>query len=129
MGSGLMQFCSKDDTDKLQGKTGTICGIAQDSSGYPCGGKNPFSDGCPTGYQQYQWLSSWGSGIVAWCYKINATLDDLPGTICGMQTNGGLTGPTCQGYYPARGSCPSGYVLQQWNVNFGDNRWSFCFKT
>jgi hypothetical protein len=128
-GTGYMQFCSKDGTDILEGKSGTICGIATGGITYPCGGKNPYSDGCPTGYQQYQWYVRWGSGIMAWCYKTNATLDDLPGTMCGMQTNGGVTGPTCQGYYPARGSCPPGYALQQWRVSFGDGWWSFCFKT
>lgn len=127
-GTGRMQFCSKDGTDTLQGRIGTICGFATGGTGYPCGGLNPFSDGCPAGYQQYQWLTDWGSGITAWCYKTNATLDDLPGTLCGMQTNDGLTGPTCQGYYPARGSCPSGYTLLTWAVSFGNGRWSFCFK-
>jgi hypothetical protein len=128
-GTGRMQFCSKTMTDKLQGKTGTICGIATGTAAYPCGNKNPFSEGCPTGYQQYQWFVNWGSGIMAWCYKTDPTLDDLPGTMCGMQTNGGRTGPTCQGYYPGRGSCPSGYILHQWRVDIGDSWWSFCFKT
>ena len=98
-GTGYMQFCSKDATNKVQSKTGTVCGIATYTSGaaYPCGGRNPLSDGCPNGYQRYEWWVAWGSGRTAWCYKTNVTLDDLPGTMCGMQTNGGL-GPTCQGY-------------------------------
>ena len=61
-----------------------------------------------------------------WCYKSVNGIEDLPGTVCGMQT--GDTGPTCNGYFPGRGACPSGYRLEQWRVDFGNGIWSLCIK-
>ncbi|CAF0977751.1 unnamed protein product [Adineta ricciae] len=87
-GTGVMAFCGKRTTDKNVGFIGTICGLATGSAIIRCGGRNPYSEPCPTGY----------------------------------------TGPTCNGYFPDRGACPSGCRLEQWRVDFGNGIWSFCIK-
>ena len=50
------------------------------------------------------------------------------GTICGLMTNRGSAGVTCQGYNPLS-ACPPGYVRQIWTVSFGDNLMGFCAKS
>jgi MAC/Perforin domain len=127
-GTGVMRFCSKKTTDTNTGLVGTICGLTTGSGGPKCGGLDPWSEGCPDGYARYEWIVQWGSQRTAWCYKIKEGIADQSGTICGMQTNNGDTGYTCNGYYPARGSCPSDYYLVTRSVTFGDGSWSFCVK-
>lgn len=127
-GTGRMKFCSKQNADRSVGMVGTICGLTVGRGGPKCGERDPFSEGCPDGYSRYEWWVRWGRGHMVWCYKTKEGMDDLPGTICGLQTNNGDTGPTCDGYQPGRGSCPSGYYLVTWNVSFGNNYLSFCVK-
>ena len=127
-GTGMMKFCSKLGADTTVGPVGTLCGLTVGSGGPKCGGRDPWSEGCPDGYERYEWLVSWGRGRTAWCYKTQEGIEDQSGTICGMQTNGGSTGQTCNGFQPARGSCPPGYYLVTWRVNFGNSYWSFCVK-
>ncbi|CAF1117142.1 unnamed protein product [Adineta steineri] len=73
-------------------------------------------------------FTSWGSGLAAWCSKVDSTIADLPGTVCGMQTNFDQTGVSCGGYSPGRGSCPPGYAVNNWVVDFGNKFWSWCYK-
>ncbi|CAF1325661.1 unnamed protein product [Didymodactylos carnosus] len=122
-GSGVWNFSSKSDTDKEIAKNGTICGIF----GTPCGGKNPLSDGCPTGYARYEWLTEWGNGRTAFCYKTDPNVIDASGTMCGLEINGG-NGAACNGYHPTHGGCPPGFHLVQWLVDFGDSHIAFCVK-
>ncbi|CAF3178795.1 unnamed protein product [Rotaria socialis] len=127
-GTGVMKFCSKQGTNSNIGPVGAICGLNVGAGGQKCGDRDTWSQGCPDGYARYEWLVDWGSGRMAWCYKVQHGIEDQPGTICGMQTNGGDTGPTCNGYQPGRGSCPHGYYLVTWRVSFGNGYWSFCVK-
>ena len=127
-GTGVMKFCSKLGTDTRTGLVGTICGLTVGPGGPKCGERDPWSEGCPDGYARYEWLVDWGRGRTTWCYKAQEGIADQSGTICGMQTNNGDTGHTCNGYHPARGSCPSDYYLVTWRVSFGDGYWSFCVK-
>ncbi|CAF1180588.1 unnamed protein product [Adineta steineri] len=127
-GTGFLQFCATSDGNNVQpGKPGTVCGLVTGFLGNLCGGINPFL-GCPAGYERYLWFTSWGSGLAAWCSKVDSTIADLPGTVCGMQTNFDQTGVSCGGYSPGRGSCPPGYGVNHWVVDFGNKFWSWCYK-
>lgn len=128
-GTGVMSFCYKSNTDTNIGPVGTICGLTVGPNGQRCGGRDPWSEGCPDGYARYEWWVRWGNhGSMIWCFKVQEGLEDQSGTICGMQVNNGATGVTCSGYQPARGSCPPGYYVVTWLVSFGNGYWSFCVK-
>lgn len=112
-----MSFCSKSNTDTEMSKKGTICGLSYGSLSVRCDDRNTNSEQCPTGYRRGE-ISLWGS-MTRFCYKNNDTIDDRPGTICGLQTkiSGNniygmlITEVACDDYYPGRGSCPPGYIL------------------
>ena len=67
---GTVCTCSKEKTDKMKGKVGTICGIHQ-----YCGGRYIINEGCPHGYLFHE------NSIL--CYKEEEFIDDLPGIACG----------------------------------------------
>ncbi|CAF1117129.1 unnamed protein product [Adineta steineri] len=120
---------------------GTICGL-RTGLGTNCNGQNPL-EGCPGGFIRQNWpFGKTGTGFLqfcatsdgnnvqpaAWCSKVDSTIADLPGTVCGMQTNFDQTGVSCGGYSPGRGSCPPGYAVNHWVVDFGNKFWSWCYK-
>lgn len=98
-------------------KKGTICGLSYGSLSVKCDERNTNSEQCPIGYRRGE-MSLWGA-MTRFCYKMNDTIDDRPGTLCGLSTkiygnntNGMLiTEVACDDYYPGRGSCPPGYTL------------------
>ncbi|CAF1284546.1 unnamed protein product [Adineta ricciae] len=108
--------CSKVATDRQPSLVGTVCGYRAGNLTVLCNGRNPYSDACPVGYQRHQQTPA------TFCYKTNASTDDLSGTICGMQvmeyTDWKISSSywsivseiTCDGYYPGRGSCPPDYI-------------------
>lgn len=51
----------------------------------------------------------------------------VQGTLCGLMTNDGRSGVTCQGYNPLV-SCPEGYTQQVWKVASGNGSMGFCAK-
>jgi hypothetical protein len=102
-------YCYKSNTttETQYGLTGTICGgLARN----PCGGVSP-AEKCPKGYiQDFRHV----------CYKNDSTIEDLPGTFCGLVYEG--LGPTCNELQ--RGRCPEGYLA----LNFEEIDWHSCAK-
>jgi hypothetical protein len=101
-------YCYKTNTSEAQlGPTGTICGgLARN----PCGGVSP-AEKCPSGYiQDFRHV----------CYKSDPKQADLPGTFCGVISDG--VGPTCAEL--SVGKCPQGYLA----FNFDTMNWHACAK-
>lgn len=102
-------YCYKNNTtsDAQYGLNGTICGgLARN----PCGGVSP-AEKCPKGYTQ---------DFRHMCYKNDPKMEDLPGTFCGIISDG--VGPTCGGL--SVGKCPNGYLA----FNFDTMNWHACAK-
>jgi hypothetical protein len=113
------KYCEKSTTKNDTSPVGTICGYNLHGLTVLCNGRNPYSDACPKGYAR--------SPDSMFCYKTDASIDDLPGTLCGLMRKYqcyGLGGPfpgssatilidvSCDGYFPGRASCPPGYTLR-----------------
>ena len=102
-------ICYKSNTSTAieYGLTGTICGgLARN----PCGGVSP-AEKCPAGYiQDFRHV----------CYKNNSKIEDLPGTFCGVISDG--LGITCD--HSPVGKCPQGYLA----INYDAEKWHACTK-
>ena len=100
-------YTSNTTTEIQYGLTGTICGgLARN----PCGGVSP-AEKCPTGYiQDFRHV----------CYKSDPKMEDLPGTFCGVISDG--QGITCD-RLPV-GKCPKGYLA----INYDAEQWHACAK-
>ena len=124
--------CSLTDTTTTVGASGTFCGIIFSSLNIPCDNYNPYSGPCPPGYSKFSWSSSEpGPNTLLTCQKGDMSLNDLPGTLCGFHSSlDSGDQVTCDGYYPNRGKCPSGYTLVQGTIPNGwvSSTLSLCIK-
>jgi hypothetical protein len=59
------------------------------------------------------------------CVAINA-MNDLSGTLCGMQVEDSISGPTCNGFNPGLRKCPPEYSAQR--TAFNDLGFMVCVK-
>jgi hypothetical protein len=111
----LFPACSLADRNAAAGSSGTLCGIVFSSVNILCDNVNPYSEPCPSGYSKYSWVAYSNSPTTLYtCQKDNTSLNDRPGTLCGLHSNLDSGDQiTCDGYYPGRGKCPSGYSLRQ----------------
>ncbi|CAF1148533.1 unnamed protein product [Didymodactylos carnosus] len=99
-----INVCYANTTDKKTVKNGILCGLVYGNLNIQCGGRNVYSEACSTGYQRYEWE------YITYCYKVDSTIDDLSGTLCGIyveqpfykQINTIET--LCGDYYLSRGS-------------------------
>ena len=114
-----LTICYKNGTSAAKSVVGTLCGlyVIYDSPKYEshlqCNGA-PLSDAtsyiCPPSYQKITARKEPRPYRNSVCASFNAE-EDLPGTICGMQIEGTVDGPTCDGHNPGLRQCPSGYTV------------------
>ncbi|CAF4111246.1 unnamed protein product, partial [Rotaria sp. Silwood1] len=102
--------CSLSDGNATAGSVGTFCGIVFSSLNVLCDNLNPYSEPCPSGYSKYSWTTGGSRPItLSTCQKNPNSLNDRPGTLCGLHSNlDSGNQVTCNGYYPGRGKCPPG---------------------
>ena len=123
---------------------GTICGVHSYSREFNfdinigCGGISDIrANDCPTSFQKR-------TGNTNVCYsspllgrfctdtKRNVVCaatnlkDNLPGTLCGMQIEDSVNGPSCDGYDPGLRRCPPGYTAHR--TAFNDYGFMVCVK-
>ncbi|CAF1415705.1 unnamed protein product [Adineta steineri] len=126
-----LTVCFKNQTEISSPVHGTLCGLYSYHSApfrfeHSVGCNittNGLSATCPLGYQYYQDQSK--SAVNAMCAVVNAE-KDLPGTLCGMQIGGTISGPSCNGYDPGLSKCPPKYTLKI--TAFNDLGFYFCLK-
>jgi hypothetical protein len=116
-----LTVCFKNGTSEAKPAVGTLCGIYVyqlfssnkfETFNIPCNNSsNGFSTECPNFYQQVTGSTSNGFSQNSVCASLNAE-KDLSGTICGMQIDGTIDGPTCDGHNPGLQQCPPNYTLR-----------------
>ncbi|CAF0949535.1 unnamed protein product [Didymodactylos carnosus] len=106
--------CRKASSTIDVGFAGTLCGINVKGFVIECGGKKPWLEKCPNGYK----LTDIDGGGAYYCYKTDASSEDLPGTLCGFGRtySNRLEDIDCDGHYPSRGDCPRNYHLRSQHV-------------
>ena len=120
-----LTICYKNVTAIAKPMVGTLCGlyVIYDSPSFQshimCNNAS-LSDApsysCPPFYQKVTALKGMRPYRNSVCASFNAE-KDLPGTICGMQIEGSVDGPTCDGYNPGLRQCPTGYVSSRTMFN------------
>lgn len=134
-----LTVCFKDQTVTGDPVHGTLCGLSS-HHGAPynfnhhirCGNvTNVLNSVCPSGYQKHSAdqliigqvkLSKKGNAI---CTITNGK-EHLSGTLCGLQIQHTVKGPSCDGYNPGLDRCPSGYASQY--TAFNDLGFMTCVK-
>ncbi|CAF4189750.1 unnamed protein product [Didymodactylos carnosus] len=116
--------CRKQVNTNSLGFAGTLCGIYVKGFSIKCGGKKPWLEKCPNGYK----LSDMDGGSAYYCYKTDATSEDLPGTLCGYgRTYHNVQEEfDCDGHYPSRNDCPPNYHLDHADV--GQPSYTYTYR-
>jgi hypothetical protein len=140
-----LTVCYKNGTSIVKPIVGTLCGLyviypsiihgfpfhyyPGFSSDTPCSNMS-LEDStninlCPSSYQKMTAKKGTEPYRNTVCASINAEAD-LSGTICGMQVEGTIDGPTCDGYNSGLHQCPPKYTLQR--TVFNNLGFLFCVK-
>ncbi len=135
-----LTICYKKGTEVGDLVHGTLCGLySYQSKPYPfehsigCGtDTNVLGNNCPVGYQYFQITHSTLSRLPGirilkngMCAATN-TKEYLSGTLCGMQIQHTINGPSCDGYNPGLDQCPPEYTVQY--TAFEDLGFLVCIK-
>lgn len=125
--------CSLTSKSIPAGPSGTLCGLAYQNLNISCDKFNISSDNCPPGYSKYSWTPVENGPATLWtCRKVNATMTDRPGTLCGFySTIYPGKEVTCGGYYPSQEKCPAGYTFRKGSISYVQNMigtLGFCSK-
>jgi hypothetical protein len=129
-----LTVCYKKETEVGDPVHGTLCGLHSSQSGpYPfersigCGTDTKvLNSSCPLGYQYFQNSDThFPIRINGMCAATN-TKKYLPGTLCGMQIQHTIDGPSCNGYNPGLEQCPPDYALRY--TAFDDLGFLVCVK-
>jgi hypothetical protein len=121
-----LTVCYKVETEVGEPVHGTLCGLhSYQYKSYPfdlniaCSTTtNVLSGTCPLGYQRYtadNINKDYGHRNSV-CVLIDAK-EHLSGTICGMQIEDTVNGPSCNGFHPSLCRCPSEYFPQRTAFN------------
>ncbi|CAF1441399.1 unnamed protein product [Rotaria magnacalcarata] len=115
--------CYKEKSERGAPVVGTLCGLYSEyhamKQNINCNmNVNTKTGTCPSNYHKffeaYQ-PTAWESSVYiiggAVCASLNAK-EDLPGTLCGMQIEHTIDGPSCNHYNPGLRQCPVGYSVQ-----------------
>jgi hypothetical protein len=134
-----LTICYKSKTEIGNPAYGTICGLHSYHSTYNfdinigCNGtSNVLNETCPSDYEQLKELKIVSVNVGRITFKQNAVCaatnvkEHLPGTLCGMQIEGTIDGPTCDGYNPGLRQCPPGYTSMR--TAFNDFGFKVCVK-
>ena len=134
-----LTVCYKARTEAGHPVHGTVCGLlsrqvkpyAFDHQ-FGCGTATDMQrDNCPPGYQYQEAALSSTSGklmpnrINAMCTVTNTT-EHSSGTLCGMQIQHTIDGPSCDGHNPGLDQCPTDYALKY--TAFNDLGFMTCVK-
>jgi hypothetical protein len=135
-----LTICYKNQTEIGTPVHGTLCGLHSYQSGpylfkhdIGCSTTDNLSTGtCPSGYQRYiartpftNFPGNRDVHINAVCTVMDAT-EPLPGTLCGMQIQHTINGPSCDGFNPGLDRCPPEYALKY--TAFNDLGFMVCVK-
>ena len=117
-----LTVCFKNGMVEAKPVVGTLCGLyatydrSKGSSDIPCNNKSLNTltsiNRCPLLYQNLVASNSASLDRNNLCYSQNAS-EDLPGTICGMQIENTVDGPTCDGNNPGLRQCPDKYAFRR----------------
>jgi hypothetical protein len=137
-----LTVCYKDQTEVGNPVHGTLCGLhSSQTLTYPfqldigCNSTtNMMTDTCPIGYELYNTYGGSCSGFCRYqcCNRRNAvcvatTAKELsPGTLCGMQIEYTIDGPSCNSFNPGLRQCPPEYAVQK--TAFNDFGFLVCVK-
>ncbi|CAF1068763.1 unnamed protein product [Didymodactylos carnosus] len=119
-------ICTKGATDVVKGKPGTLCGFSLYDFVIPCNGMDPGREPCPNGYYK----SKHGPSGEQFCYKHQADIDDLPGTLCGFAygREGLVRIPVrCGDYDTQEEKCPPGYKHRSVWMRLPVYQWLYGF--
>jgi hypothetical protein len=121
-----LTICYKDKTEVGDPVHGTLCGLySYHGSPYSfelnigCGSAtNVLTDTCPSGYQRSTEPTNSNSFTRknSVCVLINAQ-EHSSGTLCGMQVEDSINGPSCNGFNPGLRQCPPEYSLHRTAFN------------
>lgn len=130
-----LTVCYKSQTVISRPVHGTLCGIHSSHSRYnfdiTIGCQNTYnlvSGMCPENYTKKASRKSGAQGSVeinTLCASTNAN-KDLPGTLCGMQIEDSIDGPSCDGFHPGLRQCPANYEPRR--TAFSDYGFMVCVK-
>ncbi|UJR06611.1 hypothetical protein I4U23_010895 [Adineta vaga] len=134
-----LTVCYKNQTEVGTPVYGTLCGLHSSHSApynfahdIACNAtRNVQSGTCPLGYHRYG-VNRIDRTTLRSLIKANAVCaildgkEHLSGTLCGLQIQGTINGPSCNGFNPGLSQCPPEYSLQY--TAFNDYGYFVCVK-